>query len=148
MIKRKNEKGVALYLAVVVMLVVLAVVVGISAILAKQLKTIRGLDYSVKALYAADSGLERVLLDIMNFMGNPGNLRDSYGPYNFDADTSFEIKVYCCPIGGTCTWTAANPCPLLAANPSATDPACNGYYFCATSVGNHKGVKRAVKIEI
>lgn len=57
----KSEKGAALYLAVVVTGSLLAIGIGISALLINQLATLRGIGDSVFAFYAADGGIERVL---------------------------------------------------------------------------------------
>lgn len=56
-----TERGVSLYLAIIVMAVILGIALGISAILLAQIKMIRGMGDSVVALYAADTGIERVL---------------------------------------------------------------------------------------
>lgn len=58
-----KQKGVSLYLSVVIMVILLAIVLGISTILLGQLKMIRGMENSVIAFYAADTGVERVLYE-------------------------------------------------------------------------------------
>ena len=55
------NKGVSLYLAVVIMAILLAIVLGVSAILVSQIKIIRGVENSVIAFYAADTGIEDIL---------------------------------------------------------------------------------------
>ncbi len=57
----KSEKGVALIITFFVMTIMLSIVLGIGAILFIEIKTIRGLGYSVVAFYAADSGIEKTL---------------------------------------------------------------------------------------
>lgn len=59
--KIKNQKGVSLFLALVIMTIFLAMGSGLSVILVSQKKVIRGIDYSVKALGAADTGVEEML---------------------------------------------------------------------------------------
>jgi len=56
-----SQKGVSLYLALMIMTVLLALALGISAILFGQIKMIRGMGNSVIAFYAADSGIEMIL---------------------------------------------------------------------------------------
>ena len=57
------QKGTSLYLAVAIMTILLAIALGISSIFLGQVKVIRGLGYSVIAFYAADAGIERILLN-------------------------------------------------------------------------------------
>ncbi|KKN91784.1 hypothetical protein LCGC14_0214570 [marine sediment metagenome] len=58
------QRGVAIYLAIVIMFVLLGIGLGISTLLVGQIRIIRGMGYSVVALYAADTGIERVLYAI------------------------------------------------------------------------------------
>lgn len=89
----KKEKGVSLYLAVVVMATVLAIVFGMSAILLGQIKVVRGMGYSVIALYAADTGIEHALYDIRKVEGGTGNVSGSLG-------TDHTYNVTMLPSGG------------------------------------------------
>jgi len=59
--KSQNEKGVALYFALMIMTVLLALALGISAILLGQMKVMKGMENSVLAFYAADTGIEMEL---------------------------------------------------------------------------------------
>jgi len=55
------ERGVAIYLAFMVMTILLAISLGLSVILIGQMKVIKGIGDSVIALYAAETGIEMVL---------------------------------------------------------------------------------------
>ena len=57
----KCERGVSLYLALLIMAILLSIGLGMSAILFGQIKIIRGIGDSVVAFYAADTGIEEVL---------------------------------------------------------------------------------------
>lgn len=57
------QKGITLYLSVVIMTIVLAIALGISTIFLGQVSVMRGMGYSVLAFYAADAGIERILLN-------------------------------------------------------------------------------------
>ena len=57
------QKGVSIYLAVAMMAILMSVAMGISTIFLGQVKATRGLGYSVIAFYAADAGIERILLN-------------------------------------------------------------------------------------
>lgn len=58
-----SQKGISLYLAIMIMTILLAMALGVSTILLSQAKTIREMGDSVIALYAADSGMERELYE-------------------------------------------------------------------------------------
>lgn len=57
----KKQKGLSIYLALVIITVFLAMGLGLTTILMSQKKMIRAMDYSIIALAAADSGVERML---------------------------------------------------------------------------------------
>jgi len=56
-----GEKGVSILLTSLIMSVVLAIGLGLSVILIQQTKMMAGIGYSVKAFFAAESGIEKVL---------------------------------------------------------------------------------------
>lgn len=57
------EKGAALLITFFIMGIALSVILGISAILISEIKMIRGMGYSVNAIYAADTGIEKLLYE-------------------------------------------------------------------------------------
>jgi len=59
--KLKNQKGVSIFLVLVIMTIFLAAVLGLSTILFSQIGMVREMGYSVVAFYAADSGIENIL---------------------------------------------------------------------------------------
>lgn len=68
----KKQKGISLVLVVLVVTVVLSIALGVSSILVTQVKILRNIGYSVVAFYAADTGIERVLLD-----SPPANIQET-----------------------------------------------------------------------
>lgn len=65
------QKGISLYLAVIIMAILLAIVLGLSTILFGQIRTIRGMGDSVIAFYHADTGIEgRLYIDKKCHEGN------------------------------------------------------------------------------
>ena len=64
--RKKLEEGVSLYLAIIIMSILLAIVLGVSAILYSQLRITNEVGSSVVAFYAADSGIERAMYDENN----------------------------------------------------------------------------------
>lgn len=71
--KKISQKGVSLYLALLIMAVLLSIGLGISAILFGQIKIIRGIGDSIVAFYAADTGIEEVLYRGAAVSGNLEN---------------------------------------------------------------------------
>ena len=70
------ERGVSLYLALLIMTILLSIGLGISAILFSQIKIISGIGDSVVAFYAADTGIEEVLYrgtDVSGALENGAN---------------------------------------------------------------------------
>jgi hypothetical protein len=57
----KNEKGISLIMTFFIMVIILAVVLSICVILYSEVKVMRDVGNSVVSLYAADSGIEKVL---------------------------------------------------------------------------------------
>lgn len=55
----KKQKGISLYLALVIMTIFLSMGAGLGAILIKQKKSIQGISSSVASFYAADTGIEK-----------------------------------------------------------------------------------------
>jgi len=60
---KNYQKGVSLYLALMIMFILLAIGLGVSLIIVSQMKMIRGMGDSVIAFYAADTGIERALYE-------------------------------------------------------------------------------------
>jgi len=56
-----SEKGVSLYLSLMIMTVLLTMALGLSAILFGQIRIVREMGNSVVAFYAADTGIEWTL---------------------------------------------------------------------------------------
>lgn len=117
------NKGVSLYLAVLVMIVLLSVILGLSTILLGQIKMIGEMNDSVIAFSAADTGIEAVL-----YLGSDATTSGNYSG-SLDNNASWVAKVI-------------NPgdseggveCPADIAN------------FCIHSRGTYAGVQRAIQI--
>ena len=56
-----DNKGSSLYFAVAIIAIVLGIVLGTTSILVLQIRTVRNMGNSVVAIYAADTGVERIL---------------------------------------------------------------------------------------
>jgi hypothetical protein len=91
-LKNQKQKGISVLYAVFIMSILMAISFGISAILISQIKMLGEIGHSVVAFYAADSGIEEILLN-----------RDS--PLNIDETTlanGATYEVFVTPAGGDC----------------------------------------------
>jgi len=59
--RKKQKKGITLYLTILILGLLFAIGIGLSLIVFTQIKMTREIGYSVNALCAADSGVERAL---------------------------------------------------------------------------------------
>ncbi|MFH1509751.1 MAG: hypothetical protein ABID67_01200 [Candidatus Nealsonbacteria bacterium] len=62
MLDIKEKKGISLIFVMLIISVILSISFGVSSILITQIKILRNIGYSVVSFYAADSGIENVLL--------------------------------------------------------------------------------------
>lgn len=116
------QKGVSLYLALVILAVLLGISLGLSIISIAQIKMIRGMEESVIAFYAADTGIEKMLY-------NPVSDRSETFPNN----ASYEAQIRCRP--------GFSPCPFTE------DPDCDALRFCIKSKGKFRQTQRAIEVE-
>jgi len=62
--KEEREKGVSLYMTIILMAVLLSMVLGVTSIIVNGLNIAKGVTDSVKAFHAADTGIEEALYRI------------------------------------------------------------------------------------
>jgi hypothetical protein len=92
----KGEKGISLIIVIMSVSVVLGIALGVSSILVTQIEMLRDVGYSVVAFYAADTGIEKVLL-----LSTPDDIAGDIG------DATFTVQVLA---GGEGTCSADNYC--------------------------------------
>lgn len=102
------------------MSILLAIVLGISTILVSQMKIVKGIESSVVAFYAAETGIEQVLINRANPCGT-GNGDCSFSGILSSNGAAYSVEVL----------------------PDGDCPAAN---FCIKSVGSFRGVKRAIQV--
>ena len=120
-----SQKGVSLYLAVVIMVILLSAVLGVTTILVGQLRMIKEMENSVVAFYAADTGIEEVLTVIIHDVGDP-EIRYPLvaGTYTPVGDAFYYVDVL---------------------SPGVD---CTASLYCVQSVGIYKETRRAIEVKI
>jgi hypothetical protein len=115
------QKGSALYISLIILSVILAIVLGLSAILIGQIRTLRNVSDIVTAYHAAETGWEYIYFKI-NKEGNVSNISDivnSLNDYREDLSNElfYRIKVL-----------------------NINDSLCRGAYrYCVKIFGYYKG---------
>jgi Tfp pilus assembly protein PilX len=125
------QKGVSLLFVVLIMSVILAMGLGISAILVQQIRMMGEIGHSVVSFYAADTGVEAQLHNLYKVASSSQtNLSDSWD------NTSFSTVVKC---GKD---VSVEDCPSAF----EVDPNCDALNFCLKSIGSYQKTKRALEI--
>ncbi|MCH8741437.1 pilus assembly PilX N-terminal domain-containing protein [Patescibacteria group bacterium] len=130
------QRGVAIYLAVIVMFVLLGIGLGLSTLLVGKIKSIERVGNSVTAFYAADTGIERELFEVRIFPGTAKTLGASYSGF-------LDIDGGGAPTAGVCP-DALEPSYLGDACYKVTITSDSPY--TVESIGIYKGVRRAVEV--
>jgi hypothetical protein len=114
----RGQSGVSVFLTIIIMTIFLAIVLGLSAIFLGQLVMFREMGYSITAFYAADTGIEAILM-------------------NWENPTSDCTQTSPCKLSNQAEY-------YLDVTSSSTNPACLKKY-CIKSFGIYKGVTRAIQ---
>ncbi|MEK7542528.1 MAG: hypothetical protein AAB524_02405 [Patescibacteria group bacterium] len=126
---KQQEKGSMLFLAVMLMLVLLAIGLGVSEFIVVELRSLRGLGDSVFAFGAADAGVERGLyVD-----------KVSCNAIEPDATTDLFNCVEAYAPTTTPETLPNNSKYLLELKPGTGDPVCPGDNYCVESKGRFQG---------
>lgn len=88
------EKGVAIYLVVIIVSALLAVSLNIASIIIGGTKLVSNYADSVKAFYAADTGIEHVLYDVFISTNCSGfsNYVDTENKYSYEINISGDCS--------------------------------------------------------
>ncbi len=136
-----SQKGVSLFITLIITSIVLAIALGMSLILIGQLKITRQIGDSTKAFFAADAGMERALnMSISDIaeINEPNFFGPSYG---------YKVEISCCQEGmGNCKLSSTGiSCPA-GLTPSDECTNAGAQYFCYKSKGFYKKINRAIEI--
>ena len=127
-----NEQGIAIVLAMLVLTNVLAIALGISTILIKEVQFGKSAGFYIPALFAADSGIEKIL-----------TLRDD--PTLFTGcKTRAEAQARgdCGLSNGAIFWVTVTANGI--AKPGGAT--CGAENFCVESSGEYQGTRRAIEV--
>lgn len=111
-------------MALVIMSIFIAMVLGLNSILIGQIKAVRSMGYSVTAFYAAETGIEEALSD-------PNCTTTCTGYSNKELDLGGGSKAYYSVSGLQPIWT--NGCTTTAV-------------YCLKSIGTFGQTKRAIQV--
>jgi len=95
----KLQKSVSLYLIIIIVSVLLAVSLNLATLIVGGAKILKGGDNSVKAYYAADTGIEKALYNAKN--SSCGNISNE----TVGGDSNYVYSVTITYTGSDCTVT-------------------------------------------
>jgi hypothetical protein len=123
------------------MSILLAMALGLSTILVSQIKMIRGMEKSVIAFYAADTGIEKALTE-RAASPTPYPNAPYVGALNLDGDAIEGLS------GNNCPDDLKDPddvCYYVEVLDSS-NPDCNALNYCLKSKGVYKDTQRAIEV--
>lgn len=98
---KNYTKGASIFLAVMILSSLLAIGLGVTAIILPQLKITENIDDSIKAIFAADAGVERCLYNIRKEGGDCSALENPYTLANNVSYAKLESTTSCPPSNPT-----------------------------------------------
>ena len=169
MFNQNCEKGVSLIITFFIMIIILTVVLSISIILYSEIKVIRNIGNSMISLYAADSGIEKVLYYDRQVLpegasrGLCSMLDSNYCIVDPDpSNISVDHSIYCnaipgspispAPVGDDCNYATCTNCTISFStvlgnkNYSVQAITNSSYYLDIQSIGTFGGAGRKIEI--
>ena len=122
-----KQKGVSLYLAIVIMSILSVVALGLIVLSISGIKMVKGLENSVMSFYAANTGIERMLME----RDTPTTTTDYYSGYldlndngasDPNEDSFYDVTV---------TMAGLN---------------CDADNYCVKSIGAYRDTKRVIEV--
>jgi hypothetical protein len=121
-----GNKGVALYMSVVVMSILFSVAFGMSAVSVARIKSFNSIGNSVVAFYAADAGAEQGSKESINaaYEIPYAYLDTNDNGYEDENDAKYEVRGVV---------PGAGDCPISVE-------------YCLKSIGTYMGTKRSIQL--
>jgi Tfp pilus assembly protein PilX len=125
-----KEKGIAMYLTLIVTVILLGIALGLSTIVIDRLGILKSVGESVLAFAAAEAGIEQVLLlDNRDCAGNPDpvaclQVAIPGGPVALSNGATYTLEV---------TAPGVGTCP-------------GGVNYCAKSIGIYQSATRTIRV--
>ena len=126
--KLQSQKGISIFLVIIVLALVSGVALGLTRIVVTELQTQRAIENSVFTFFAAEAGIEQILYIDINIC--PGDFACLQGQVS-------ALGAVPLPNGATYKITVD----------AFTEPDCDGAIYCAISEGNFGKGRRAISIE-
>ena len=154
----RSEKGIALLFIVLITSLILAIGLGLTALLIQGMRIMGEIVYSVVAFYAADSGIEAAVYDLYQHLASPAPTHSNSSDIADLGDAQYDTQAKCCHFEfGECSFGDPNDpedgipiCPLGIENIGSNDPDdpdyCKTTKYCLKSLGSYQRVKRAIEI--
>jgi hypothetical protein len=122
-----ENRGIAIYLAVITMSILLSIAFGMSAVSIGRIKNITSMGNSVVAFYAAETGIEQALKEASDetYSISHAYLDINGNGYEDSQDAVFQVDGIAPGIGG---------CPST-------------YDYCLESVGEYMSTRRTIQVE-
>jgi len=136
----KNQKGVSLLFIVLITGLILAIALGICAILIQEAKLMSEIGYSILAFYAADNGVEETLYELYRIYPPNAEIEGDID------NTHYHTFAKCCNPGFEyCAFGGLEEpeCPLGV---GYIDSQCDARNYCLKSLGSYKETKRAIEV--
>jgi hypothetical protein len=156
-----SQSGVSILFIVLISSLILAVGLGLTALLIQEMRMMSEIGYSVTAFYAADSGIEAAIYDL--YQSDLPTSAHSDESDNVDlGGAGYDTLAYCCHFSFIDKCSFGDPdapeeeeerpiCPLGIENIGSNDPNdpdyCNTINYCLKSTGSYQKVKRAIEIK-
>jgi hypothetical protein len=156
---QNSQRGISLLFIVLISSLILAIGLGLTALLIQEMRMMSEIGYSVTAFYAADSGIEAAIYDL--YQSDPPTSVHSDESDNADLDDAgYDTLAYCCHFSFVDKCSFGDPddpeeerpiCPLGIENIGSNDPNdpdyCYTTKYCLKSTGSYQRVKRAIEIK-
>ncbi len=129
-----HEKGVSIYITLILLFVLFGLAMGLSALILGQLKILSSMGDSIVAYYAGEAGVEEMIYQTKTETSFPGSITGS-----LSNNSSFEVEMYCAEGVDECV-------DACSGSPCTTESWCD-VRFCPISKGTFQDTNRSVRVK-